>query len=120
MRNRCWRNEDDDEHNNHVPTLSVFEPQGTAIEKERSRYLTDRKYIATHLYMLLNCDEVKPYVGWMLPFNNRSCIEYILKNNSAFIMCTKCHRIFTEQVRTAHPNVSDVDIDTIIETHFAD
>jgi len=32
----------------------------------------------------------------------------------------KCDRIFIEQVRTARPNVSDADADTIIETHFAD
>jgi len=32
----------------------------------------------------------------------------------------KCDGILIKQVQTAHPNVSDVDADTIIETHFAD
>ena len=63
MRNRRRRNEDGDEHNNHFPTLSVFKPQGATIGKERSRYLMDVEYIAAHLHMLLNCDEVKPYIG---------------------------------------------------------
>ena len=63
MRSRCRRNEDDDEHINHFPTLSVFAPQGTAIGRERSRYLTDAEYVAAHLHVLLNCDEVKPYIG---------------------------------------------------------
>ena len=31
MRTRCRRNEDDDEHINHFPTLSVFAPQGTCL-----------------------------------------------------------------------------------------
>jgi len=55
--------EDDDKHNNHFPTLSVFEPQGTAIGRERSRHLTDAEYIAAYLHILLNCGEVKPYIG---------------------------------------------------------
>jgi len=63
MRSRCRRNEDDDGHINHFPTLSVFAPQGTAIGRERSRYLTDAEYVAAHLHVLLNCDEVKPYIG---------------------------------------------------------
>ena len=63
MRSRYRRNEDDDEHINHFSTLSVFEPQGTTIGRERSRYLTDAEYVAAHLHVLLNCDEVKPYIG---------------------------------------------------------
>ena len=63
MRTRCRRNEGDDEHINHFLTLSVFAPQRTAIGKERSRYLTDAKYVAGHLHVLLNCDEIKPYIG---------------------------------------------------------
>jgi len=63
MRSRCRRNEDGDEHNSHVQTLSVFELQGIVIGKERSRHLTDAEYIAAHLHVLLNCDEVKPYIG---------------------------------------------------------
>jgi len=44
----------------------------------------------------------------------------MLEKEFAFTMCTKYRKIFTEQVQTAHPNVSDADVDTIIETHFAD
>jgi len=63
MHTRCWRNEDGDEHNNHFLTLSLFEPQGTVIGKERSRYPIDAEYIIAYLHALLNCDEVKPYIG---------------------------------------------------------
>ena len=62
MCTRYKRNGDDDEHINHFPTLSVFAPQGTAIGRERSRYLTDAEYVAAHLHVLLNCDKVKPYI----------------------------------------------------------
>ena len=44
----------------------------------------------------------------------------MLKKSCLFTMCIKCRGIFTEQIWTAHPNVSDADVDTIIETHFAD
>ena len=63
MCTRCRRNKDGNEHNNHFSTLSVFEPQGDAIGKKRSRYLTDAEYIAAYLHTLLNRDEVKPYIG---------------------------------------------------------
>ena len=63
MRNRCRRNKDANEHDNYFPTLFVFEPQETTIEKERSRYLIDAEYITAHFHMLLNCDEAKPYNG---------------------------------------------------------
>ena len=63
MHTRYRRNEDGDEHINHFPTLSVFEPQGTAIGRERSKYITNAEYVAAHLHVLLNCEEVKPYIG---------------------------------------------------------
>jgi len=116
MHTRCRRNEGDDEHINHFPTLSVFAPQGTAIGKERSRYLTDAEYVVAHLHVLLNCEEVKPYLGrvvFLLP------IEFIIQSASILIGFIKCDTIFTEQVRTARPNINDADVDTIIETHFA-
>ena len=95
MHNRCQRNKDVDEHNSHVPTLSVFEPQGAAIGKERSKYLIDAKYIGIdHLHVLLNCDVVRPYTGWVLPFKNKSCIKYMIEKKISFTMCTKCRRIF--------------------------
>ena len=63
MHTRCRRNKDGNDHINYFPTLSVFEPQGTAIGRERSRYLIDVEYVAAHLHVLLNYDEVKPYIG---------------------------------------------------------
>ena len=60
---RCRGNEDGDEYNNYFPTLPVFELQETAIGRERSRYLTDVEYIAAYFHVLLNCEEVKPYIG---------------------------------------------------------
>jgi len=62
MRTKFCRSEDDDEHNNHFPTLYVFELQRTTIGKERARYLIYVEYIATDLYVLLNYDELKPYI----------------------------------------------------------
>jgi len=47
-------------------------------------------------------------------------IEFIIYSASILTSFVKCDRIFTEQVRAARPNVSDTDVDTIIETHFAD
>jgi len=47
-------------------------------------------------------------------------LSICLNKKFAFTMWTKCRRIFIEQVRTARPNISDADIITIIETHFAD
>jgi len=35
-------------------------------------------------------------------------------------MCTQLRRIFTEQVQNAQPHLTDVDIDSINENHFAD
>jgi len=67
MCNRCRINEDGDKHNNHFLTLSVLELQGTTTGRERSRYLTDAEYIATHLHVLLNCNEVKSYIGLVQP-----------------------------------------------------
>ena len=67
MHSRCRRNENGDEYNDHFPTQSVFEPQGTTIGRKRSRYLTDAEYIATHLHVLLNCNEVKSYIGLVQP-----------------------------------------------------
>ena len=46
--------------------------------------------------------------------------EFIIQSASILIGFTKCDIIFTEQVRAARPNVSNADIDTIIDTHFAD
>jgi len=61
MRNRCCRSKNDTEQNNYFPTLSVFETKGTAIGKERSRYVTDAEYVASDLNVLLNCDEIRHY-----------------------------------------------------------
>ena len=47
-------------------------------------------------------------------------IEFIIQSASILIGFIKCDRIFTEQFKTTHPNVSDAEVDTIIETHFAD
>ena len=60
---RCRRNEDVEKHNNHFSTLFVFELQGITIGGEGSMYLTNVEYIAAHLHVLLNYDDVKPYIG---------------------------------------------------------
>ena len=43
-------------------TLSIFNQQGRPSGKCDSRYLTDNELAAATLYVLLNCDEVGPYL----------------------------------------------------------
>ena len=43
-------------------TLSVFNQPGRASGKSVDHFLTDRELAAATLYVLLNCDEVRPYL----------------------------------------------------------
>ena len=42
--------------------LSIFKCADRSLGKAKLRRLTDMKYNAACMYILLNCDEVKPYI----------------------------------------------------------
>ena len=42
--------------------LSIFKCVGRSLGKSKFRRLTDMEYNAARTYILLNCDEVKPYI----------------------------------------------------------
>ena len=42
--------------------FEIFNPPGKAIGAEGKRYLADNEYTATHLYVLMNCPEVQPFI----------------------------------------------------------
>ena len=43
-------------------TFAVFQMKGVPFGKCRKRYLTQAEYNAAHLHVLLNCNEVQPYL----------------------------------------------------------
>ena len=43
--------------------LSIFNNTGRSYGRAKSRYYSDdQEYHAAHTYILLNCEEVKPYI----------------------------------------------------------
>jgi len=44
------------------PMLSVFDQQGRLSGKELIHWLTDDEKYSTHVHVLINCVEVKPYL----------------------------------------------------------
>ena len=42
--------------------FEIFKPPGKAIGAEGKRYLADNEYTAAHLYVLMNCLEVQPFI----------------------------------------------------------
>ena len=42
--------------------LSIFTHPGRAVGREKIRYLTDVELQAANIYVLLNCDEIQPFV----------------------------------------------------------
>ena len=42
--------------------FEIFKPPGKAIDAEGKRYLADNEYTAAHLYVLMNCPEVQPFI----------------------------------------------------------
>ena len=51
-----------DENQEHEGLLSIFKHPGRAFGKEKFRYLNAEEYHAARTYILLNCEEVKPYI----------------------------------------------------------
>ena len=40
----------------------IFKPPGKPIGAQGKRYLSDKEYYAAHLYVLMNCPEVQPFI----------------------------------------------------------
>ncbi|KAI5649894.1 hypothetical protein M9H77_35899 [Catharanthus roseus] len=56
------RNDEGDQLRDGESGLSICDRQGRAYDKTTTRYLDDKEYKATTNYILLNCDEVEPYL----------------------------------------------------------
>lgn len=61
-RNKVGRNDDGGEDETMLPTLSIFNTPGRQFGKCKNRPLLDKEMKAAHLHILLNCDEVQPYI----------------------------------------------------------
>lgn len=61
-RNRIGRNDVVGQDMTPEHTLSVFNKPGRSSGRCKSRYLNDRELAAAHLHILLNCEEVQPYI----------------------------------------------------------
>ena len=59
---RNVRNQIAIEAERHPPMLSVFDQQGHPSGKELFQWLTDDEKDSTHVHVLINCAEVKPYL----------------------------------------------------------
>ncbi|XP_019266148.1 PREDICTED: uncharacterized protein LOC109243643 [Nicotiana attenuata] len=70
--------------------LSIFKHAGRSFGKKKPRRLDDKEYHAARTYVLLNCDEVKPYI-----------------------------RIYEDTLREIQPNIQNSEIDAKLETEFA-
>ncbi|CAK8574835.1 unnamed protein product [Lathyrus sativus] len=56
-----------------VPTLSIRNPLGRPSGKSQIHWLTDAEWRSTHVHILINCNEVKPYINIFL--QNKSINE---------------------------------------------
>ncbi|XP_039116570.1 uncharacterized protein LOC120252166 [Dioscorea cayenensis subsp. rotundata] len=70
--------------------LSIFKPSGTHLGPEKKRRLDEKEYHAARTYVLLNCDEVQPYI-----------------------------KQYEEWLRANQPNIQDHEVDHLLETKFA-
>jgi len=108
MRNRYKRNEDEGDQDGIQSTLSVFRPQGHPSGQVTPQWLTDEEYNATHLHVLLNCEEVQPYIGLMVTFYmfnilfQRIVNMYIVLNLSDIL-----GNFFTQENRERNPYLFD-------------
>ena len=120
MRNRNKRNEDEVEQDDTQPTLSVFRPQGRPSGRVTPRWLTDEEYNAAHLHVLLNCEEVQPYIGLVV---NISYFNMFFQNIFNTYLTLKrsvaLGSFFTQEKREHNPYFSDQQVDALIATQFA-
>lgn len=50
-------------HEDHIePTLSIFKSYGQTTGKYKERWLSDKEKSVAQLHVLLNCNEVKPFI----------------------------------------------------------
>ncbi|XP_057439916.1 uncharacterized protein LOC130731673 [Lotus japonicus] len=88
-RNRVGRNDAGSHDDVDPQNLSIFSHPGRTAGTSRSRYLTDMESAAAHLHILLNCDEVKPFI-----------------------------ERFEQHLEASFPNISQADIDGRIASEF--
>jgi hypothetical protein len=50
------------EHDVIQPTLSTLHNNGRPSGKHGKHYLTDEEWKSAHVHILINCDEIKPYL----------------------------------------------------------
>jgi hypothetical protein len=62
LRNRVGRNDDGGRDDVVQHTLSIFNHPGRFAGTRKSRYLDGRELAAAHLHILLNCEEVQPFI----------------------------------------------------------
>jgi hypothetical protein len=62
LRNRVGRNDDGGQDDIVQHTLSIFNHSGRFAGNRKSRYLDDKELDAAHLHILLNCEEVQPFI----------------------------------------------------------
>ena len=60
--NKIGRNDVFTEKYANQPTLSVFNPSGRTYDLESTRWLDDKEVAAAQLHVLINCDDVKPFL----------------------------------------------------------
>ncbi|XP_059306394.1 uncharacterized protein LOC132057810 [Lycium ferocissimum] len=85
------RNSDDGGLERTIPEcFYVFKHAGKGFCKKKKRKLDDKEYHAARTYILLNCDEVKPYI-----------------------------KIYEDTLRQIQPYIEDSEIDDKLETEFA-
>ena len=61
-RNRIGRNDVVGQDMTCEHTLSIFNKSDRYSGRYKSQYLNDRELAAAHLHILLNCEEVQPYI----------------------------------------------------------
>jgi len=66
--NKVDRNDDGGDVDCPDGCLSIFTHPGRPSGKEKSRYLSDEEYNAARLYVLINCDEIQPFVQYVKHF----------------------------------------------------
>jgi len=56
------RNDPRSGHEGCLPTLSILSKCGHPSGKPKDHWLTDKERTSAHVHVLINCDEVKPYL----------------------------------------------------------
>ncbi|XP_058731844.1 uncharacterized protein LOC131603526 isoform X1 [Vicia villosa] len=64
------RNDPRPDHENSQPTLSVFSKCGRPSGKSRDYWVIDKEWKSAHVHILINCDEVKPYLELFMQYHS--------------------------------------------------